>query len=56
MAVIRLSHLADADRDGIRDYIAQHSPAAIKPLNTPMRYIRTNGSSLLAALRPVATC
>jgi toxin ParE1/3/4 len=28
MAIIRLSHLADSDLDGIRDYISQHSPRA----------------------------
>lgn len=28
MAVVRLSHLADIDLDGIRDYIAQHNPRA----------------------------
>jgi len=28
MAVIRLSHLANTDLDGIRDYIAHHNPRA----------------------------
>lgn len=28
MGVIRLSHLADTDLDGIRDYIQQHNPRA----------------------------
>jgi plasmid stabilization system protein ParE len=28
MGIVRLSHLADNDLDGIRDYIHQHNPRA----------------------------
>ena len=28
MGIVRLSHLADTDLDGIRDYIQQHNPRA----------------------------